>query len=182
MQKNMFWCDLETTGLEEAECTILEVGAIVTTPDFEEVEAYHAVVHQGEEALAKMNDWCKQTHTASGLVTAVQASQLSLRAVEQQLVVFMNKHFPAGKIVMHGNTVGFDWKFINHHMPIAKRQLHYRTVDVSSFKEAFVEKFGYQFDKSRLKDAHRVLPDIRASIAELKDYFQYIRDPRAPVA
>lgn len=45
-------------------------------------------VHQSDELLAKMSDWCVKTHTANGLIERVKASKLSERAVELQTLDF----------------------------------------------------------------------------------------------
>jgi oligoribonuclease len=59
-------------------------------------------------------------------------------------------------------------------MPRVAKRLHYRLVDVSSFKEVFRERFGVKFEKA---SNHRALDDIRASIAELEFYLSHVQVP-----
>jgi oligoribonuclease len=59
-------------------------------------------------------------------------------------------------------------------MPDVAKRLHYRVIDVSSFKEVFREKYGIKVEK---KDRHRALDDIHESIAELKTYLSYVHIP-----
>ena len=60
------------------------------------------------------------------------------------------------------------------HMPRLAAKLHYRMLDVTSWKIVLVEKFDLHFEK---KKSHRALDDIRESIGELKFYMQYVTPP-----
>jgi oligoribonuclease len=52
--------------------------------------------------------------------------------------------------------------------------MHYRVIDVSSFKEIFQRKWGMQYKK---KNGHRAVDDIYESIAELKHYLSFFVIP-----
>ena len=45
-------------------------------------------MHQSDELLNKMSEWCVKTHTANGLVDRVKASKLTERAAELQTLDF----------------------------------------------------------------------------------------------
>ena len=75
------------------------------------------------------------------------------------------------RVVVVGNSVGNDKRFIDKLMPEVARKLHYRLIDVSSFKEVFREKYGLKFEK---KNTHRAVGDILESIAELKYYLSFV--------
>ena len=45
-------------------------------------------VHQSDELLNKMNDWCQKTHSENGLIERVKASKLTERAAELQTLDF----------------------------------------------------------------------------------------------
>ena len=78
------------------------------------------------------------------------------------------------KIVLAGNSVGNDRRFIDRYLPKVAAHLHYRLVDVSSFKEIFREKYNLEFSKS---DKHRAVDDIYESISELGFYLSHVRVP-----
>ena len=52
--------------------------------------------------------------------------------------------------------------------------LHYRKIDVSSFKELFKRREPEVADKVSKKLSHRALDDIKESIEELKVYSEFI--------
>lgn len=170
-----FWIDLEMTGLDDAKDVILEVGAVVTDLDFKILEEYERVVHQPQEALERMDDWCKKTHGASGLTEKVKTG-VPLADVEKDLIALADRHFPKkeDKVVLCGNSVGNDRRFIDRYLPAFAERLHYRLIDVSSFKEVFRQKYGLKHEK---KNAHRAIGDIHESIAELKTYLGYVTAP-----
>lgn len=160
------------TGLDEKKDSILEVAALVTDSQLQVLERYHAVVYQPQSVLDGMNDWCKENHGASGLTAAVPFG-VPLEKVETDLLSLIEKHFKKDeRVVLAGNSIGNDRRFIDQYMPKFAEKLHYRMVDVSSFKEVYRETLGLTFQKS---NAHRALGDIEASLAELKFYLSYVK-------
>jgi oligoribonuclease len=176
MGKRFFWVDLEMTGLDDSVDSILEVAVVITDVNFTPLEEYHSVVYQTQEVLEKMNDWCKKTHGESGLTAAVpQGKQLSL--VESELLDLIRRHYDLkDRIVIAGNSVGNDKRFIDRQMPNLAKLLHYRLIDVSSFKEVFREKYRLGFEK---KNAHRAVDDIYESIRELTFYLSHVKTPES---
>jgi oligoribonuclease len=63
--------------------------------------------------------------------------------------------------------------FIRKWWPEVDQLLHYRMLDVSSWKLVMQGKYGVNFDKN---DTHRAFDDIQASIAELQFYIEWLRD------
>jgi oligoribonuclease len=59
-------------------------------------------------------------------------------------------------------------------MPELAQRLHYRVIDVSSFKEVFRERFKIHFPKG---NAHRAVVDIHESIRELAHYLSFVHVP-----
>ena len=176
--KKMFWVDLEMTGLDEQVDKILEVAVIVTDLNFEVIETYHRVVFQPKEVLDNMNDWCKTTHGKSGLTAAV-ATGTPLETVEKELIALGQRHFTQEKIVLCGNSVGNDQRFILKHLPDFSKKVHYRVVDVTSFKEVFRSKWDVNVSKA---EGHRALDDILESIGELKAYLSFVDAERVKAA
>jgi oligoribonuclease len=169
----MFWIDLEMSGLDENTDKILEVAVIVTDLNFEPLETYHKIVFQPPEVLENMNEWCKNTHGKSGLTAAV-AKGTPLAQVEKDLIELAARHFPSEKIVLCGNSVWNDKRFVDKHLPEFAKRTHYRVVDVTSFKEVFRSKWNVTVQKA---EGHRALDDVRESIKELQQYLAFIQVP-----
>ena len=96
--KRLFWVDMEMTGLSEVNDKILEVAAVVTDLELQELDSYHAVVFQPPEVLATMDEWCQKTHGQSGLTQEV-AGGVPLEQAEKDLVTFVEKYFPDTRVV-----------------------------------------------------------------------------------
>lgn len=169
------WMDLEMTGLDESVDTILEVAALVTDEKFNILEEVTQVVFQTDEVLQKMNDWCKKHHGESGLTAEVPKGE-PLPRVEQTLIQLCKMHFgKSERIVIAGNSIGNDRRFIDKYLPEFAKLLHYRMIDVSSFKEVFRECYGIKFEK---KNAHRAIGDIHESLKELEHYLSFVKVER----
>jgi oligoribonuclease len=172
---NLLWIDLEMTGLDVEKEVIIEAAAIVTNLDFSELDTYHAIVKQDQKYIDAMDDWNKKTHGTSGLIAKIPSGK-DPSQVEKELIALCDKHFDCsdkdGRPVLAGNSIGQDRRFIDQHWPKLAAKLHYRLLDVSSWKIIFKEKYGFEFEKP---DNHRALEDIRASIAELKAYMGYVK-------
>jgi oligoribonuclease len=174
MSKRRFcWIDLEMTGLDPEVDRILEAGVIVTDKFLEPVYEWETAVCQPSEVLESMNDWCKHHHRESGLLKRVPTG-ISEKDLDRKLEKIVIKHFKKkNPVVICGNSIAQDRKFIDKYLPHFAERLHYRMLDVSSFKIVFREMLGREFKKA---NSHRALDDIRESIAELKYYMGAI-DP-----
>lgn len=168
----LLWLDLETTGLDEKHDVILELGAIVTNEKLEELAEFNRVLHYpyGGE-IACYNDYVIEMHRESGLWRECRNSQITDVDVELDLHQFLNEHFTPPMPIIAGNSISFDRRFLKHHMPSIEARLHYRQLDVSSWKIMFEGRYNIVHEK---KKAHRALADIRESIAELKVYLEYV--------
>jgi oligoribonuclease len=174
--KHFFWVDLEMTGLDDLTDKILEIAVVITDLELKPVETYHRIVFQPPEVIEAMNDWCKKTHGESGL-TGLIPKGTPLATVEKEVLELIGRHFPPSeRVVLCGNSVGNDKRFIDRYMPDAAKRLHYRLIDVSSFKEIFREKYNVSFQKA---NAHRAIDDIHESIRELSFYLGYVNVPKS---
>ncbi len=176
--KKMFWIDLEMTGLDERTDKILEVAVIITDLNFAVLDTYHRVVFQEQKILDEMNEWCRENHGKSGL-SALVPKGTPLSQVESEMIGLSKKHFSEEKIVVCGNSVGMDKRFIDVHMPEFSKNCHYRVVDVTSFKEIFRSYFGLEVQKAK---GHRALDDVRESIGELQYYMDFLDREKAKAA
>lgn len=169
--EKLFWLDMEMTGLDEKKCSIIEASAVITDLNLKPLDEYTAVVFQPPEVLASMDEWCTNTHGKSGLTAEVARGE-KLSTIEKKLVALGTKHFGKEKVILCGNTIGQDRKFVDLYMPSFAKLLHYRMIDVSSFKEVFRNKYNIEFKK---KETHRAKDDIFESIAELAHYLTFIK-------
>jgi oligoribonuclease len=168
VSKKLLWVDLEMTGLDPKADRILEVAALVTDFDFMVLDTFDSAIHQDVSVLDSMNEWSREVHNASGLIKRVMQAP-SEQAVAADFAKFIGKNFeePA---VLAGNSIHQDRRFIREWWPEVDRLLHYRMLDVSSFKIIMQGKYGLDFTKP--KESHRALDDIQESIDELKFYLQ----------
>lgn len=158
------------SGLDPDRCAILEIATIVTDADLQIIaEGPDLVVHQPDEVLAAMDEWCTSHHGASGLTAAVRASTVSQSEAEQRTLDFVAAHTTAKASPLCGNTIWQDRRFLVKHMPTLEAHLHYRLVDVSTLKE-LCRRWYPQLRAPAKSEAHRALDDIRESIAELRFY------------
>ncbi|MEM9226477.1 MAG: oligoribonuclease [Verrucomicrobiota bacterium] len=165
------WLDLEMTGLVPEVDRILEAACIVTDKALQEEHTYETAVFQRQEVLAGMNDWCQKTHRESGLVERVPEG-ITEAELDAKLLDICNDYFSEDPIILAGNSIGQDRKFVDRYLPGFAARLHYRMLDVSSFKIVFQTCYGKQFNK---RNTHRALDDIRESIAELRHYMNVIQ-------
>lgn len=171
--KRILWVDLEMTGLDPAKDRILEVAAIVTDWDFQEIASMEAIVHQPDGVLDHMNEWCVTQHGASGLTEKVRQATDDDRAVEMKLIEFVKANFEADHpVLLAGNSIHMDRRFLEAQWQEFDKLLHYRMLDVSAWKVVFEGKYRKKFSKA---EEHRALEDIRGSITELKYYLAKIK-------
>ena len=163
---------MEMTGLDVDKERIIEVAAIVTDLEFNELDCYESVVHQSPEFINNMDDWNTEHHTRSGLVAKI-ANAPKQDSVEKDLCSLIEKHFTTDDpAILSGNSIGQDRKFIDKYMKKLSSLLHYRMLDVTAWKLIMGPKFNVSYEK---KESHRALEDIRESIAELKTFVDFIQ-------
>ncbi|UYI46900.1 oligoribonuclease [Vibrio natriegens] len=173
--QNLIWVDLEMTGLDPETHKIIEIASIVTDSELNILaEGPVLAVHQAEEELAKMDDWCTNTHTASGLVERVRNSKVTEQDAVAQTIAFLEQWVPKGASPICGNSIGQDRRFLYKHMPELEEYFHYRYLDVSTLKELTRRWKPEVLDGFSKQGTHLALDDIRESIAELKFYRETI--------
>ncbi len=173
--QNLIWIDLEMTGLDPETHKIIEIATIVTDAQLNILaEGPVLAIHQNEQELQKMDDWCTTTHTNSGLVERVKASEINEQQAVSQTIEFLQQWVPQGVSPICGNSIGQDRRFLYKHMPQLESYFHYRYIDVSTLKELTRRWKPEILDGFSKQGSHLALDDIRESIAELKYYRQTI--------
>ena len=165
------------TGLDVERHVIVEIAALVTDDQLAPLDdGIELIVHQPPEALAEMDDFVRAMHTKSKLLPAIEASTLPLADAGAQVLDYVRAHVPAaGTAPLCGNSIGVDRRFLDRQLPELDRYLHYRSIDVSSFKELCRRWYPEVYAKRPNKDeSHRALADVRESIAELPYYREHM--------
>ena len=170
------WIDLEMTGLVPEQDVILEVAAEITGTDLETIDSYESrIQHSRELVLKRMqeNPWWKEfPENRDDFVKGLSTAKV-LQAVEKELVAFVDHHFGNEPAVLAGNSIQSDRVFIKQWMPELELRLHYRMLDVTSWKMVMETMHGVEFEKP---EVHRAFEDIQASIAELQYYLEWFKN------
>lgn len=174
--QRLVWIDLEMTGLSVENDEIVEIAAIVTDADLNELDAgISLVIKPGQVALDNMDDFVTGMHNDSGLMTELDTG-ITLEAAQTQVLDYIKSHVPEpNKGHLAGSSVYVDRGFLAKYMPDIDQYLHYRLIDVSSIKELARRWYPKAYFNSPEKTGnHRALADTRESIAELRYYREAI--------
>ncbi|WP_133543372.1 oligoribonuclease [Mesocricetibacter intestinalis] len=170
-KQNLIWIDLEMTGLDPEKERIIEIATIVTDKNLNILaEGPVLAIHQSEQLLNNMSDWCVKTHNQNGLVARVKQSSLNERAAELQTLDFLKRWVPKGVSPICGNSVAQDKRFLVKYMPELADYFYYRYLDVSTLKELAARWKPELLQGFAKKNTHLALDDIKESIAELAYY------------
>ena len=172
MSSFIVWVDCEMTGLEVGVDEICEIAVIVTDEDLKPVhEGFQVVVKPSRKAMKNMGEFVTNMHTVSGLITEIPKG-IPIKKAEQQVLDYVKQWVTEkGTAPLAGNSIGTDRMFLNRQTPEFDAFLHYRNIDVSSFKEMarrWYPKICFQLPKKDV--SHRALSDIQESIMELRYY------------
>lgn len=164
------------TGLVPEKDRILEVAAIATGWDLEPIAEYEGIVKVDNELIEERmvgEFWEKNKQSRESLVAQNQNGK-TIEEIEKEVLEFIEKNF-GEEVILAGNSIHQDRKFIDREMPKVSEKLHYRMLDVSAWKVYFEGALGKKFVKP---DLHRAMSDINGSIDELKYYLGFIKNGR----
>lgn len=179
---NLFWIDLEMTGLEPERHVIIEIASLVTDAHLEVLaEGPVFAIKRTDEQLALMDAWNRGTHGASGLLQRIRDGGVDIAEAERDTLAFMRKWVVKGQSPLAGNSIAQDRRFLRREMPKLDAYLHYRNVDVSTVKE-LVRRWYPALKPPEKKQAHQALDDIRESVAELRWYREHVFLPASALA
>ena len=170
-ETNLIWIDLEMTGLDTMNDSILEIATIVTDENLNELATGpELVIRHTKSVMDAMDDWNTRQHRESGLTERVLQTDMSMREAEVLTLKFLRQYVKAGKSPMCGNSICQDRRFLARLMPDLEAYFHYRNLDVSTLK-ILAQRWSPAVAAGYTKEsAHRALDDIRDSITELAYY------------
>lgn len=172
----LLWVDLEMTGLDVDKDVILEVAAEITDFDFTTLASYEARVKQRRDVVVERMQkniwWQEYPQNRDDFVNRLKDA-IPSQKVEKDLIALVESQFGSEPAILAGNSIHNDRNFIKQWWPALDLKLHYRMLDVSSFKILMQAKYGVDFEK---KEVHRAFDDIQASIAELQHYLEWLKN------
>jgi oligoribonuclease len=169
----LVWMDLEMTGLDPARHVIVEIATLITDDSLAVIaEGPDLVINPGEAALGEMDKVVRSMHTKSGLLSAIEASTVTLsEAGEATLAFLRSAGIEPRTVPLCGNSIGTDRRFLAVHLPEIEEFLHYRSVDVSTIKELARRWYPDALAGAPVKaGGHRAMDDIKESLVELQYY------------
>ncbi|MEQ8766909.1 MAG: exonuclease domain-containing protein [Planctomycetota bacterium] len=192
MSTHYVWFDTEYTRLELESAFLLQVAVLITDVELTPLEpgGFQAFVSLPKGHEDAISDWVRQQ--IPHVVQGSQAEGLPTEQIDARLAAYLDEVLgPAPESIgqrpiLAGNSVHADWYLARRFLPTFLSRLHYRLLDVSSFKtewqhhhsgeaftkddEANLKRF---FPQARFRDGigqHDAFYDVQASIAELAYY------------
>ncbi|CAF1136750.1 unnamed protein product [Rotaria sordida] len=176
---NIVWLDLEMTSIEDPK--IMECAVIITDKYLNELERDEWVIHYNQKELDTLGSWHQEQFKSvdeggNGLFEACIKSNLSEAEVEQKLLQILQRHCPEKQCPLAGSSIHIDKEVLKQRMPKAHDYLHYRIIDVSSFRGMLKRwaprnelKFVSKLSKiGRDTVNHRAMDDIEYSMELMK--------------
>lgn len=178
------WVDVETTGLDERAGELLEVALVITDDELDAVAVMeHVVAHDVTLAWGRADAVVQTMHGDSGLWRDIVVRGVPIDLVEKLLlrgVLDVVKRWEMSGVEFNpkatplaGSTVGFDRRWLRHHLPRFEALWSHRSIDVSSVNE-LARRWAPELHAARPGAggpvAHRALPDVRASLDVLRHY------------
>ena len=177
----IIWIDCEMTGLSLKSDALVEVAALVTDFELNQLgDGIDVVVKPPDEALEQMDDFVRDMHTSSGLH---HRARLAASPSRRPSTSSSTTSAPSSPSRARPRSAATPWPptaaSSSRDMPVLESYLHYRIIDVSSIKELSRRWYPrVYFNAPKKSGGHRALADIRESIAELRYYREAVFVPQ----
>jgi DNA polymerase III epsilon subunit-like protein len=167
----IWWFDLETTGLNDQTCGIVEIATIVQSPGTSKGMQWEALVNPGDVEIQQ------KALEVNGLtmedVRTRRPIEEALREMDAQVTYrdMLAGHNVAGFDIPFlkkaYERAGLKWRFSHHcidTMVLANSLKQMGLLDAKSVSlQALGEQFG--FHQGQFGPAHRAMPDVRLTMA-----------------
>jgi len=171
----LIWIDLEMTGLDTDNDSIIEIATVVTDGQLNVLaEGPEYAINHSLATLEAMDEWNRNQHQRSGLWQRVLDSSTTLGQAEARTIAFLQDWIKAGASPMCGNSICQDRRFLHRQMPRLEKYFHYRNLDVSTIKELSKRWSPAVAAGVTKTSSHTALSDVHDSIAELRHYRQFM--------
>lgn len=171
----LIWIDLEMTGLDTDNDSIIEIATVVTDGQLNVLaEGPEFAINHSLATLEAMDEWNRNQHQRSGLWQRVLDSTTTLGQAEARTIAFLQDWIKAGASPMCGNSICQDRRFLHRQMPRLEKYFHYRNLDVSTIKELSKRWSPAVAAGVTKTSSHTALSDVHDSIAELRHYRQFM--------
>lgn len=171
------WCDVETTGLEPENGSLLEVALLVTDDDLRPLDdGLSMLVQPLHSTMQKMDDYVRDMHTKNGIITELEGITVLRRyEVAEHMIRYLAGHTAQmdgkhSKPPMAGSSIHFDRAWLKVHMPELEAKFSYRSIDVSTFYECAKRWTPDVALASQVEGPHRAMPDVLNSLEMLRQY------------
>lgn len=169
----LIWIDLEMTGLDTDNDSILEIATVVTDSQLKVLaEGPEFAISHPLAALEAMDEWNRNQHGKSGLWKRVLEQGVTMAEAERRTLDFLQQWLSPKQSPMCGNSICQDRRFLHRQMPTLEKFFHYRNLDVSTVKELARRWAPNVLAGVSKQAAHTALSDVRDSIEELRHYRQ----------
>ncbi|MEJ7648157.1 MAG: exonuclease domain-containing protein [Nakamurella sp.] len=178
-KKYLLWMDLESTGLSTSEDAIIEVAAVLTDTDLNELGQYESLVQLDAAGWERLmaNDFVRNMHESNGLLAALRdpataASLPEVADVEQTLLALVETTGdPESSVLLAGSGVShFDHELLKTRMPALASRLGYATIDVGVMRRAYLMWTGGNLVSANDDKTHRSMDDIQCHLAEARAF------------
>ena len=167
----LIWIDLEMTGLDTDNDSILEIATVVTDANLEVLaEGPELAIAHPLATLEAMDDWNRNQHRKSGLWQRVLGQGVGMEEAERRTLAFLGQWVLPNTSPICGNSICQDRRFLHRQMPRLEKYFHYRNLDVSTIKELARRWAPEVLGGVGKESKHTALSDVQDSIAELRHY------------
>lgn len=186
--------DVETTGLEESEHDIIELGIVLLNESLQPIKSFSSVIkpEDVDKTIEKMSEYVYDMHMDTGLINELEEAP-SLSSVEKMACDFLVDNDAVG-LPLVGSSITLDRNFIREHLPTLYGLIHYQSIDATSLRiaanttgcsnsdiygwsDSYFEMMFENSDEDFIGKEHRVIYDILKSISLIKASIALISAP-----
>lgn len=126
------------------------------------------IYSEPSKIISRMNRdkwWQERPDHRNSMLTAISEKGKTLTQIDDEAVIFLEEWFGDENAILAGNSQHTDRNFLEKNLPRFYSKLHYRSIDVTSFKVVSMMQGLQEFNKV---ESHHPLEDIKDSMDELK--------------